>query len=126
KVPLRLYRGYPVAPTSSGAGTRRTEPLAPQNRMVRRNNRTMRKVLTVLATIVMCSQGYSLQVQRAASVQTNSPALSAPVNHQMRLAEEVLDSQKFFETALKVRNEVPDPTSKVEALLARMTLDEKV
>jgi beta-glucosidase len=42
------------------------------------------------------------------------------------VAVEVLDSQTFFETALKAGNQVADPTSQVEALLARMTLEEKV
>jgi beta-glucosidase len=86
----------------------------------------MRKFLRVLAPIVMCSQGFSVQLERAATARLNSRALPAVVNRQGPVAAEVLDSQKFLETALRAGNDIPDPTSQVEALLARMTLEEKV
>src|SRR5436190_3947852 len=91
-----------------------------------RNNRLMRKLLTFLATIVMCSQGFGVQFEPAAMTNSNSPSL--PALDQGPVTEEVLDSQRFLETAIKAGNDAPapDPTSKVQALLARMTLDEKV
>jgi beta-glucosidase len=74
----------------------------------------------------MCSQGFSVQLERAATARPNPRALPAVVNRQGPVAAEVLDSQKFLETALRAGNDTPDPTSQVEALLARMTLEEKV
>jgi len=71
----------------------------------------------------MCSQRFGVQ---PAPAQTNPRAVSPLVNYQGPAAEEVLDSQKFFETALKTGNRVVDRTSEVAALLARMTLEEKV
>jgi beta-glucosidase len=87
---------------------------------------TRKKMLTVLALIVTCSHGFGVQMERAAPVQPRPFALSAVVDYQGLVAEEVLDSQKFFETALKDGNQHADPTPQVEALLARMTLEEKI
>jgi hypothetical protein len=67
----------------------------------------MRKLLTFLATIVMCSQGFGVLFEPAAM--TNSNSLSLPALGQGPVTEEVLDSQTFFETALKAGNDAPDP-----------------
>jgi len=71
----------------------------------------------------MCSQRFGVQ---PAPAQANPHAASPLVNYQGPGSAEVLDSQKFFETALKTGNRIVDRTSQVEALLARMTLEEKV
>ena len=66
-------------------------------------------------------------LRRSTGACASEPTRSvAPVAYQGAAAAEVLDSQKFFETALKTGNRVIDRTSQVEALVARMTLEEKV
>ena len=86
----------------------------------------MVKMMTVLFLVGMSSQGFGVQMERAAAAQPNPDIRPVVVDYQGPVAEEVWDSQKFFETALKDRNQVADPPSQVEALLARMTLEEKV
>ena len=83
-------------------------------------------MMTMLFLVGMSSQGFGVQMERTAPAQPNSHARPAVDDYQAPVAEEVLDSQIFFETALKAGNQVADPTSQVEALLARMTLEEKV
>jgi len=83
-------------------------------------------MLTVPALIVICSQGFGVQLERAALILPSPHALLAKVDYQGLVAEEVLDSQKFFETALKAENPPADLTPQVEALLARMTIEEKI
>ena len=86
----------------------------------------MRKTLTGLAVIVTCLQGFPVQLEREVTAQPNTTELSEVFNNQGHALEDMPDSQKFFETALKAGNDVPDPKSRVEALLAQMTLEEKV
>src|SRR5437588_3037902 len=86
----------------------------------------MRNMLTGLAVIVTCLQGFPVQLELRATAERNTLEVSTSVNRQGRVTYEMPDRQKFFETALKAGNDVPDPTSRVEALLARMTLEEKV
>jgi beta-glucosidase len=86
----------------------------------------MVKMMTVLFLVGVSSQGFGVQTERTAYPQPNSHARPAVDDNQSPVAEEVLDSQIFFETALKAGNQVVDPNSQVEALLARMTLEEKV
>jgi beta-glucosidase len=83
----------------------------------------MKRILLVLGLVLMCSQRFAVQPVPA---QANPRATGPLVNYQGPASAEVLDSQKFFETALKTGNRVVDRTSQVEALLARMTLEEKV
>lgn len=83
----------------------------------------MKRMLVVLGVVLMCSQHFGVQPVPA---QANPRAASPPAHYQGPSAAELLDSQKFFETALKTGNQVVDRTSQVEALLARMTLEEKV
>src|SRR6185503_2361794 len=83
----------------------------------------MKRILLVLGLVLMCSQRFAVQPVPA---QANPRAAGPLVNYQGPASAEVLDSQKFFETALKTGNRVVDRTSQVEALLARMTLEEKV
>ena len=83
----------------------------------------MKRMLLVLGLVLMCSQRFGVQ---PAPAQANPHAASPLVNYQGPGSAEVLDSQKFFETALKTGNRIVDRTSQVEALLARMTLEEKV
>jgi len=83
----------------------------------------MRRMLILLGLILMCSQRFGV---RPVSAQANPHTVSPPVNYQGYAAEQLLDSQRFFEGALKAGNRVFDRTSQVEALLARMTLEEKV
>ena len=83
----------------------------------------MRRMLMVLGLIVMCSQRFGVQL---APAQSNPRAVSPLADYLGPAAEELLDSQKFFETTLKTGNRVVDRTSQVEALMARMTLEEKV
>lgn len=83
----------------------------------------MKRVLLMLALVLMCSQRFAVQ---PAPAQANPRAAWPLVNYQAPASAEVLDSQKFFEAALKKGNLVVDRTSQVEALLARMTLEEKV
>jgi len=80
-------------------------------------------MLLVLGLVLMCSQRFGVQ---PAPAQANARAASPPFAYQGAAAAEVLDSQKFFEIALKTGNRVIDRASEVEALLARMTLEEKV
>jgi beta-glucosidase len=70
----------------------------------------------------MCSHRFGV---RPVPAWANTRSGTSPFNYQ-GAAEEVLDSQKFFETALKTGDRVVDRTLQVEALLARMTLEEKV
>ncbi|HTG15711.1 MAG TPA: glycoside hydrolase family 3 N-terminal domain-containing protein [Blastocatellia bacterium] len=86
----------------------------------------MGKMMTVLFLAGMSSQGLGVQMERAAPAQPNSRTRPAVVDYRAPVAEEVLDSQIFFEAALKAGNQVVDFTSQVEALLAQMTLEEKV
>jgi beta-glucosidase len=86
----------------------------------------MVKMMTVLFLVGVSSQGFGVQTERTASPQPTSHARPAVDDYRPPVAEEVLDSQIFFETALKAGNQVVDPNSQVEALLARMTLEEKV
>lgn len=77
----------------------------------------------MLGVVLMCSQRFVVQ---PAPAQANPRAAAPPVNYQGPASAELLDSQKFFETALKTGNRIVDRTSQVESLLARMTLEEKV
>lgn len=77
----------------------------------------------MLGLVLMCSQRFGVQ---PAPAQANPRAAWPLVNYQVPASAEVLDSQKFFDAALKTGNRVVDRTSQVEALLARMTLEEKV
>lgn len=83
----------------------------------------MKRVLLMLGLVLMCSQRFDV---RPAPAQANPRATWPAVNYQGPASADVLDSQKFFETALKTGNRVVDRTVQVEALLARMTLEEKV
>jgi len=86
----------------------------------------MRKMLTGLAVISIWLQGFPVQLTRTVTAQPNTLKVTSVVKPEGAATEEIPDSQRFFETALKARDDVPDPTSRVEALLAQMTLEEKV
>lgn len=77
----------------------------------------------MLGLVLMGSQRFVVQ---PAPAQVTPRATWPVVNYQGPASADVLDSQKFLESALKTGNRVVDRTSQVEALLARMTLEEKV
>jgi beta-glucosidase len=84
----------------------------------------MIRMLIVLGLVLMCSQHFGAQ---PAPAQRSPRALTPRVTYEpSAAAEELLDSQKFFESALKTGNRIVDFRPQVEALLARMTLEEKV
>lgn len=85
----------------------------------------MKKIYAALVVLIICVQGFSLPIGRALSVNSNSPA-SANSAYEDPVKEEIADSQAFFDNAVNTRSKTPDYTAKVEALLARMTLEEKV
>ncbi len=86
----------------------------------------MRKALTVPVLIVMCSLGFGIQMERVARARLSPVTVSAAVDYQELVAEEVLDSQQFLEYPIKPGNRLADLTPQVDALLARMTLEEKI
>lgn len=72
----------------------------------------MKKRALALAIIIMCSQSFGLQLQTTGE--------KDPV------AADIYDSEAFFQTAIRLPEQRPDNTQKVAALLARMTLEEKI
>lgn len=83
----------------------------------------MRRMLIVLGLILMCSQHFGVQQTPAKG---NPRAMAPSVDYLTPAAQDLSDSQSFFDAALKTGNRVTDSTPQVEALLARMTLEEKV
>jgi beta-glucosidase len=76
----------------------------------------MRKIALALASI-LCMQTFCLQLQQtsAATLMDDRGAVSSDIN----------DSDAFFQTALRTKP-ARDYTRRIEALLSRMTLEEKV
>lgn len=84
-----------------------------------------KKICAAMVVLVVSFQGLALQTNR---VFPNNAKLNATANFADSdpVTEEVADSQIFFDSAVNTRSKTPDYTAKVEALLARMTLEEKV
>jgi len=76
----------------------------------------LRKMLFV-TVLILCSLAVGLEMDRAASAAADS---------QTPVTEEVTDSQRFFDTALRSGSQPADPSPEVASLLARMTLEEKI
>src|ERR1051325_10398839 len=85
----------------------------------------MKKLLVTLLVLVACLQNIGLQVSKASSTDPSLPSIASPVDVDV-VPDEVADSQLFFDGAVNARGKTPDYAAKVEALLARMTLEEKV
>src|SRR4030095_11577965 len=79
----------------------------------------MRKAATILACLSF-SIGLSLLAGKASPGQSSKPS-SKPL-----AAIDLIDSDEFFRAAIKTRPRVPDYSQKIDALLSRMTLQEKV
>jgi beta-glucosidase len=84
----------------------------------------MKKIFAALIVFIVALQGFSLQPGKALAADTD-PAVNSSF-YDDPVKEDVADSQVFFDNVLNSRNKIPDYTAKVEALLARMTLEEKV
>jgi beta-glucosidase len=84
----------------------------------------MKKIFAALIVFIVALQGFSLQPGKALAADTDPAVNSSSYDDPVK--EDVADSQVFFDNVLNSRNKIPDYTAKVEALLARMTLEEKV
>jgi beta-glucosidase len=85
----------------------------------------MKKIFAALFVLVVSLQGFSLPSSKALSAYQNATSTANRLDTDP-VKEELADSQVFFDTAVNTRNKTPDYSAKVEALLARMTLEEKV
>jgi beta-glucosidase len=85
----------------------------------------MKKIFVALVVFVVGLQATPLPVSKAISTDQNLPVLASHLDGDA-IAEDLFDSQSFFDSAINARSKTPDYTAKVEALLARMTLEEKV
>jgi beta-glucosidase len=88
-------------------------------------NSMMKKIFAALVVLVVSMQGFGLPSGKAFCIDVNFP-VSVNNSNGDPVTEELADSQVFFENAVNTRSKTPDYTAKVEALLARMTLEEKV
>jgi beta-glucosidase len=88
-------------------------------------DQNMKKLFVALVVFVVCLQGIGLQVSNATSTDSNLTLIANTPEGDV-VADEVLDSQSFFNSAVNARSKSPDYTAKVEALLRQMTLEEKV
>jgi beta-glucosidase len=85
----------------------------------------MKKIFAALVVLVVSLQGFGLQSGKAFPASASLP-LSANNTNGDPVKDEVTDSQVFFDNAVSTRSKTPDYTAKIEALLGRMTLEEKV
>src|SRR5688572_21557313 len=85
----------------------------------------MKKIFAALGVLAFCLQAFSLPASKSLSAEQN---LNSLATHSIAdpISDEVADSQVFFDNAINSRSKTPDYSAKVEALLARMTLEEKV
>ncbi len=85
----------------------------------------MKKIFAVLVVLVVSLQGFSLPSSKGFSVNQHLHSTASNLNTDP-VSDDVADSQVFFDTAINARNKTPDYTAKIEALLSRKTLEEKV
>jgi beta-glucosidase len=81
----------------------------------------MRIVASGLAAVIL-SVSLGLPVERATAVSVNP----APPDEKGSLLADVDDSETFFQSALRTKGPERDNSQKIDALLKRMTLEEKV
>jgi beta-glucosidase len=84
---------------------------------LRTSRPTMRRIALALSTILLM-QNFCPQLQ-----QTSAATIG---NNQGTVSSDIFDSDAFFQTALRRAKPERDDTRRVEALLSRMTLEEKV
>ena len=87
----------------------------------------MKNAVLALATVTLsfCFV-FPLQLADMYSERVRDPSLQAPPDERGPVSADINDSEQFFQSNIRTSGVEPDNTQKIEALLKRMTLEEKV